>query len=125
MIDERKQSEDNLDQFKKYKLNEFQEVIHNKSDEIEALNNSLSLLRLEYTDERNSRVKQDSQLSSLREEKELSTQRYQQLVMQVESYTKEIEKLKSAEEEKDTVKEVSCSTNKPSKCVHSFSTSGD
>lgn len=106
MIEERKQSEENLDQFKKYKLKEFQEVIHNKSDEIEALNNSLSLLRLEYTDEKNSRVKQDSQLTSLREEKELSTQRYQQLVLQVESYTKEIEKLKSAEGEKDSVKEV-------------------
>ena len=38
VIEERKQSEDNLAQFKKHKLEEFQEVIRSKSDEIEALN---------------------------------------------------------------------------------------
>ena len=96
VIEERKKSEENLDQFKKFKLKEFQEVIHNKSDEIEALNNSQSLLRLEYIDEKQTREQQESQLSSLREEKELSRQRYQQLVLQVEGYTREIEQLRAA-----------------------------
>ncbi|KAI6657518.1 hypothetical protein LOD99_263 [Oopsacas minuta] len=105
VIEERKQCEDNLDQFKKYKLKEFQEVIHNKSDEIEALNNSLSLLRIEYADEKESRTKQDIQLSSLREDKELSRQRYQQLVLQVEGYTKEMEELKTAGKEREVLKD--------------------
>ena len=96
MIEERKQSEDNLVQFKRHKLEEFQEVIRSKSDEIEALNNSQSLLRLEYIEEKRCREQQESQLSSLREEKELSRQRYQQLVLQVEGYTREIEQLRGA-----------------------------
>ncbi|KAI6651800.1 hypothetical protein LOD99_5047 [Oopsacas minuta] len=47
VIEERKQCEDNLDQFKNYKLKEFQEVLYNTSDEMVALNNSLSLLRID------------------------------------------------------------------------------
>ena len=83
-------------------------VIRNKSDEIEALNNSQSLLRLEYVDEKQKREQLDSRVSSLREEKELSRQRYQQLVLQVEGYTKEIDQLKG-DTEKEETQEVSIS----------------
>ncbi|KAI6653879.1 hypothetical protein LOD99_11473, partial [Oopsacas minuta] len=41
-----KECEENLDQFKEYKVKEFQEVLPNTSDEIEALSKSLSLLRI-------------------------------------------------------------------------------
>ncbi|KAI6659529.1 Pericentriolar material 1 protein isoform X2 [Oopsacas minuta] len=100
-----KECEENLDQFKEYKVKEFQEVLPNTSDEIEALSNSLSLLRIEYTDEKESRTKQDIQLSSVREDKELSRQRYQQLVLLVEGYPKEIEELKTAGRERDVLKD--------------------
>ena len=96
MIEDRKKCEDNLELFKKSKLKEFQEVIRSKSEEIEALNNSLSLLRIEYGEERTRAGQLETQVTSLKEEKELSRQRYQGLVLQVEGYTRDIEQLRSA-----------------------------
>ncbi|KAI6648107.1 Puromycin-sensitive aminopeptidase-like isoform X2 [Oopsacas minuta] len=60
---------------------EFQEVLPNTSDEIEALSNSLSLLRIEYT------VRKRAGLSK------------------VEGYTKEIEELKTAGREREVLKD--------------------
>ncbi|KAI6646087.1 Pericentriolar material 1 protein isoform X2 [Oopsacas minuta] len=100
-----KECGENLDQFKEYKVKEFQEVLPNTSDEMEALSKSLSLLRIEYTDEKESRTKQGIQLSSVRKDKEVSRLYSQELVLQVEGYTKEIEELKTAGREREVLKD--------------------